>query len=108
MARFFGRVGYATGPTESAPGVWVEGIVEREYYGDILQNIRRLQEGPSVNPDLDVQNSISVVADAYAMEHFFAIRYVVWAGVYWTVTSVEVQSPRLLFRLGEVYNGPKA
>jgi hypothetical protein len=88
--------------------VWVEGIVEREYYGDILQNIRRLQEGPSVNPDLDVQNSISVVADAYAMDHFFAIRYVVWAGVYWTVTSVEVQSPRLVFRLGEVYNGPKA
>jgi hypothetical protein len=108
MARFFGRVGYATGPTQSVPGVWVEGIVERDYYGDILQNIRRLQEGPSVNPDLDVQNSISVVADAYAMEHFFAIRYVVWAGVYWTVTSVEVQSPRLLFRLGEVYNGPKA
>jgi hypothetical protein len=108
MARFFGRVGYATGPAESVPGVWVEGIVEREYYGDVLQNIRRLQEGPSVNPDLDVQNSISVVADAYAMEHFFAIRYVVWAGVYWTVTSVEVQSPRLLFRLGEVYNGPKA
>jgi len=88
--------------------VWVEGIVEREYYGDILQNIRRLQEGPSVNPDIDVQNLISVVADAYAMQHFFAIRYVVWAGVYWTVTSVEVQSPRLLFRLGEVYNGPKA
>jgi len=108
MARFFGRVGYAIGPTESGPGVWVEGIVEREYYGDILQNIRRLQEGPSVNPDIDVQNSISVVADAYAMQHFFAIRYVVWAGVYWTVTSVEVQSPRLLFRLGEVYNGPKA
>ena len=108
MARFFGRVGYAIGPTQTVPGVWVEGIVEREYYGDILQNIRRLQEGPSVNPDLDVQNSISVVADAYAMEHFFAIRYVVWAGVYWTVTSVEVQSPRLLFRLGEVYNGPKA
>jgi hypothetical protein len=108
MARFFGRVGYATGPTETSPGVWVEGIVEREYYGDILQNIRRLQEGPSVNPDLDVQNSISVVADAYAMDHFFAIRYVVWAGVYWTVTSVEVQSPRLVFRLGEVYNGPKA
>jgi hypothetical protein len=108
MARFFGRVGYAIGPTESAPGVWVEGIVEREYYGDILQNIRRLQEGPSVNPDLDVQNSISIVADAYAMQHFFAIRYVVWAGVYWTVPSVEVQRPRLLFRLGEVYNGPKA
>ncbi len=108
MARFFGRVGYAVGPTESVPGVWVEGIVEREYYGDVLQNTRRLQEGPSVNPDISVQNSISIVADAYANEHFFAIRYVEWAGVLWTVTTVEVQRPRLLLRLGEVYNGPTA
>jgi hypothetical protein len=108
MARFFGRVGYAIGPTEASPGVWVEGIVEREYYGDVIQNTRRLQEGPSVNPDIDVQNSISIVADAYANLHFFAIRYVEWAGVLWTVSSVEVQSPRLLLRLGEVYNGPTA
>jgi hypothetical protein len=46
------------------------------------------------------------MADAYANEHFFAIRYVEWAGVLWTVSMVEVQSPRLLLRLGEVYNGP--
>ena len=108
MARFFGRVGYAIAPVESAPGVWVQGIVERGYYGDVVQNVRRLQEGPSVNPDISVQNSISIVADAYANEHFFAIRYVEWAGVLWTVTTVEVQRPRLLLRLGEVYNGPTA
>jgi hypothetical protein len=108
MARFFGRVGYSIGPTETVPGVWVEGIVEREYYGDVVQNIRRLQEGPSVNLDITVQNSISIVADAYAMQHFSAIRYVEWAGVLWTITTVEVQSPRLLLRLGEVYNGPTA
>jgi hypothetical protein len=46
------------------------------------------------------------VADQYANEHFFAIRYVEWAGTLWTVDSVEVQIPRLLLRLGKVYNGP--
>lgn len=105
MARFHGRVGYGT-PVETNPGVWVDSIVERLYFGDVVQNQRNLREGENLNPDLSVQNSISIVADAYANEHFFAIRYVEWAGALWTVTSVEVQSPRLLLRLGEVYNGP--
>lgn len=105
MARFFGRVGYGE-TAEAEPGVHVDVIVERSYYGDVIRNARNLREGENLNPDLSVQNSISIVADAYANDHFFAIRYVEWAGVLWTVSSVEVQSPRLLLRLGEVYNGP--
>lgn len=112
MARYHGRVGYGvTQETliEGEPsGVWVESIVERLYYGDVIQNIRALREGEHLNSDLSVQNMISIVADAYANDHFFAIRYVEWAGALWTVTSVEVQSPRLILRLGEVYSGPKA
>ena len=49
---------------------------------------------------------ISIVADPYANENFFAIRYVQWMGTLWKVTEVEVQSPRLLLRLGGKYNGP--
>lgn len=105
MARFYGRIGYGES-VETAPGVWVDSIVEYSYFGDVVRNARNLQEGENLNPDLSVQNSISIVADAYANEHFFSIRYVEWAGTLWTVSSVEVQSPRLLLRLGEVYNGP--
>jgi hypothetical protein len=105
MARFFGRVGYGE-TVEKAPGVYVDDIVERSYFGDVVRNARNLREGENLNADLSVQNSISIVADAYANDHFFAIRYVEWAGALWTVPSVEVQSPRLLLRLGEVYNGP--
>ena len=105
MARFYDRVGYGES-VESAPGVWVDEITERFYYGDVIRNARNLVEGENLNPDLTVQNSISIVADAYANDHFFKIRYVGWNGVLWTVTSVEVASPRLLLRLGEVYNGP--
>lgn len=111
MARFYGRVGYgetveSVDEENQGTGVWVDVIVEYFYYGDVIRNTRNLQEGENLNFDLGVQNSISIVADAYANEHFFAIRYVEWAGTLWTVTSVEVQSPRLLLRLGEVYNGP--
>lgn len=107
MARFFGRVGYGTMTEDAAgSGVWTDVITERNYYGDVIRNVRNLREGEHLNPDLSVQNSISIVADAYANDHFFAIRYVEWAGVLWTVSAVEVQSPRLLLTLGEVYNGP--
>ena len=105
MARFFGRIGY--GETEEAqPGVWVDVLVERSYFGDVVRNTRKLSEGENLNKDLSVSNSISIVADAYANDHFFNIRYVEWAGTKWTVSDVEVQTPRLLLRLGEVYNGP--
>jgi hypothetical protein len=103
--RFFGAIGFATEAVEVAPDVYQEGIVEHDYYGDILRNTRQLETGDKVNDDLSVNNSISVVADAYANEHFFAIRYIRWAGVLWTITDVEVQSPRLLLRLGGIYNG---
>ena len=104
MAKFHGKIGYAQ-TTETAPGVYEEVITERDYYGDIVQNRRLLRGGDQVNPDITLGNSISIVADAYAREHFFAIRYAEWAGVHWTVQDVEVQSPRLILRLGEVYNG---
>jgi hypothetical protein len=107
MARFFGKIGYGE-TEESAPGVHTDTIVEKEYYGDVVRNARNFTPGENLNNDLSVQNSISIVADAYANEHFFAIRYVEWAGALWTVTDVEVQRPRLLLRLGEVYNGPTA
>lgn len=105
MARFFGRIGYGE-TVETTPGVWVDNIVEYSYYGDVVRNSRELRQGEYLNEDLSVQNSISIVADEYAEEHFFAIRYVEWAGSLWTISSVEVQRPRLLLRLGEVYNGP--
>jgi hypothetical protein len=105
--RFYGKVGYGT-TVEAAPGVWKDQITEVSYFGDVIRNSRLLREGDRVNDDLSVSNSISIVADAYANEHFFAIRYVEWAGALWVVTEVEVQSPRLLLRLGGVYNGPKA
>ena len=108
MAKFYGAVGYAVDPVETKPGIWVEQLIERKLFGDVLRNTRQLQETGKVNKDISVGNSISVVADAYANNHFFAIRYVEWAGALWTVDDVEVQSPRLLLRLGGVYNGSRA
>ena len=107
MAKCHGKIGYAQ-TTETTPGVHEEIITERDYYGDVVQNRSLLSENDQVNPDVTLGNSISIVADAYANEHYFAIRYVEWAGVRWTVKDVDIQPPRLHLRLGEVYNGPTA
>lgn len=106
MAKFSGVVGYAESVLVR-PGVVQEQIVERRHRGDLIENSRTLREGEQVNDNLSVGNSISIVADAYAREHFFAIRYVKWAGTLWKVDNVSVQRPRLLLRLGGVYNGPR-
>jgi len=106
MAKFYGEVGYGES-VEVRPGVWVDQITERPYFGDVIRDARYLKESESgVNQNLSVGNSLTIVADAYASEHIFAIRYIRWLGALWTVSMVEVQSPRLLLRLGGVYNGP--
>lgn len=107
MAKFYGEIGYGE-PVETKPGVFVDQITEYSYYGDVIRNARRLTDGASVNNNIAVNNSISIVADAYAREHFFAIRYIRWMGSLWTISEVEVQAPRLILRLGGVYNGSVA
>lgn len=106
MTRFSGKVGYGV-TVETAPGVHEDQIHERSHFGDVVRNSLKFREGESVNNDLSVSNSVSIVADAYANEHFHAIRYVQWAGALWSVSEIEVQSPRLILRLGGVYNGPR-
>lgn len=100
--KYYGQVGYAE-TVKTAPGVWEEQIVERDYYGDVIRNMRRL-EGQEVNEDLNISNQISIVSDPYANENFHAIRYVTYMGTKWKVTSVEVQYPRLLLTIGGIYN----
>lgn len=104
MAKFHGCVGYSV-QTESAPGVWTNVIEEHDYFGDILRTSRQLREGENLRSDITVGNSISIVADAFAVAHFFAIEYVEWSGALWIVEDVTVQAPRLILRLGGVYNG---
>jgi len=105
MARFHGKVGYGQ-TVDKGNGVHELELTERMYSGDVVRNTRRNESGEKVNDDLSVSNSISIVADEYANQHFFAIHYLEWAGSLWKVIDVESQPPRLLLRLGGVYNGP--
>lgn len=104
MAKWFGKIGFAEG-VEEEPGIWVENLVIREYYGEVGRNNRRLQSADQVNDDLNVNNEISIVADPYANEHFYSMRYIEFMGSKWKISNVEVKFPRLILTIGGVYNG---
>ncbi len=106
MAKFYGVIGYAE-TAEIRPGVWKEQITERNYYGDLVRNSRRLQTSDQLNDNINVANEISIIADPYANQNFHAMRYVEFMGAKWKISNVTVQYPRLILTIGGLYNEPK-
>ena len=104
MAKWYGKVGYIE-TTETSPGVWTEQYTEREYYGDLTRNHKRFENAQYLNDNITLQNEISIVCDPYALQNFQYIRYVEVMGSFWRVTAVDVQYPRLVLSVGDVYSG---
>lgn len=106
MAKWYGKIGYAES-VETEPGVWDDLITERPYFGDVYRDNRKLQStGDSTNDNVNINNQISIVADPYAYEHFYSMRYVEFRGTKWKVSDVDAsQYPRLILSIGGVYNG---
>ena len=107
MAKYCGMIGYA-GLVEIEPGIWEDGITEREAIGDMLSNYRSLENSGDINDNINIANKISIVADPYAINNFHSMRYATYMGAKWKITSVEVQYPRLILTMGGVYNGEQA
>lgn len=109
MAKFHGEVGYAhdeESPSDS--GIWVKVVTEREYFGDVIREARQFSNTNQVNDNLSLSNRISIISDDFANSNLASMVYVIVGGVYWRVSNVEINRPRLILSLGGVYNGPKA
>lgn len=104
MSKYFGKIGYGVAE-ETRPGVYEPQITEREYYGDIVRNTRRYENGGKVVDDLNINMTLSIVADPFAYQNFHQLKYAEYMGARWKATSVEPQYPRLIITLGGVYNG---
>lgn len=105
MAKWAGAIGFVNETKETAPSVYEETFIERKYYGDVVKNNRRLVAADKVNDDISVQNQLSIVADPYAMNHFYSMKYATFCGAKWKVTDVQVEHPRLTLTLGGLWNG---
>lgn len=104
MAKFHGVIGYIK-TEETSPGVHSEVVTERVYTGDILRNNQSFEKSEYLNSNLNIRNRFSIVADAFAYENFPYIRFIQWMGTKWSVNSIEIERPRIILTVGDVYNG---
>lgn len=103
MSKYYGAIGYAKS-VEDIASVYREEITERYYYGDIYRNSKSNKSSENLNDNISISNKVSILADPFAMNNFQAIKYATYLGTKWKVKSVEVQYPRLILELGDVYN----
>lgn len=104
MAKFYGVIGYEE-PQETRPGVFEPVITEHSYSGDVLRSSKRNESGETINDNITISNQFSIVADKYAYNHVYSMRYIVYMGVKWKISDVEIQHPRMTISVGGIYNG---
>ena len=82
MSKYHGEIGFVNN-VETSPGIWeTDNMTVREYYGDVIKAIRRLEtssEQINSNPTTNVE--ISIIGDTYAFEHMYDMRYAVYKAV---------------------------
>lgn len=106
MARYHDKIGFLITKDNQTTGIVTETPVERTYFGKVLEHTRRWQSSDMVTDDLQMGNQIAITANDYAFKHASAIKYAMFMGCRWNVTSMKVKGPELILTLGGVYNGP--
>lgn len=104
MSRFYGEIGFIS-TIESEPGIWTDKMIERKYRGEIKKNFRKWSSSEHLNDDVNISNTVSVLADTYMYNNIYAMKYIRLGGVLWKITDIEIQRPRLILSIGGLYNG---
>lgn len=103
MPKFYGNIGFSKTEEES-PGVWVEKLIERKYYFEVLKNTVRWTTTEQLNDNLVINNQFSIIADSFVYENIGVIRYIEFLNSKWKITNIDIQYPRLILTIGGVYN----
>lgn len=103
MARFCGEIGFVI-DVENPPSVWKEVTIDRLYYGDILKVTNKWDNGSGINDDFNIRNRVSILADDFAYDNLYAMRYVTIAGKKWKILDADLQRPRIILSIGGIYH----
>lgn len=101
--KWFGKIGFAV-TKETEPDVFVTDVEEHDYYGDILRASKANRLDSTINPNISISNQLSVISDPFIQRNFHRIVYVTFGGAKWTVSSIDVEPPRLIMTFGDLYN----
>ena len=103
MSKWSGVIGFKD-EFERSSSIWVEDIIEKEYYGDIIKNYKFSESVSEINDSININNQFSVISDPYALENFHKMIYITYMGTKWKIRNVEIQYPRVILGVGGVYN----
>lgn len=105
MAKWHGKIGYAK-QVQTTPGVWKNEETVYEYSGDFLRNFSNSSPTPdSTNDELKFDAQVSIVADQFAYQNFYSMKWIELYGAQWKITKVEPRYPRLILTVGGIWNG---
>lgn len=102
--RWYGIVGFAGTAVETAPGIMDCPIIEKDYYGNVMTDRTTYIDSNVINDNIRVNHKISIVGDKHAFDHCYDFRYITFSGYKWNISSVEMQYPRIILTLGNLYN----
>lgn len=103
MAKFSGKLGYAI-CTESSPGIYETELVWKQCRGELISDKRVNSQGSDIVTGLSLSNSFSVIANPFIVSNLGSIVALKYLGVAWTISSVELNYPRLVLTAGGPYN----
>lgn len=106
MARFHDKVGFLIEENDQVTGISRRTVVEKPFYGRIIEPGRRFQSAENGAEDLVIGNQIAITANDYAFQHSSSITHVHYMGANWKVTAIRIKAPEIILTLGGVYNGP--
>lgn len=101
--KWSGKIGFVE-TKETRPGVWENITTERNFYGDVIRDIRKNQSSGQVNDDINISNRISIVSNSFVRDNLSFMKYIEFMGTKWKITDVEVQYPRLVLTIGGLWN----
>ena len=101
--KWSGKIGFVEAK-ETRPGVWENVTTERNFYGDVIRDIRKNQSSGQVNDDINISNRISIVSNSFVRDNLAFMKYIEFMGTKWKITDVEVQYPRLVLTIGGLWN----
>lgn len=101
--KWSGKIGFVE-TKETRPGVWENVTTERNFYGDVIRDIRKNQSSGQVNDDINISNRISIVSNSFVRDNLAFMKYIEFMGAKWKITDVEVQYPRLVLTIGGLWN----
>jgi len=78
---------------------------ENAFYAQLLGLLTCQRLVNNALDNLNISNTISILADPYAFKNIGYMKCIEWMGTLWEISSIDISYPRMVLSIGGVYNG---